>query len=51
MTHHLGYEKHNSVGNNSGNSRNGTTSKTVKGRRGQIEIEVPRDAMLNLSHS
>jgi len=43
MTHHLGYEKHNAAGNNSGNSRNGTTPKVLKGKRGQVEIEVPRD--------
>src|SRR5918998_4249282 len=43
MTHHLGYEKHDSKGNNSGNSRNGSTPKTLKGKRGQVEIEVPRD--------
>ena len=43
MTHHLGYEKHNPDGNNSGNSRNGTSPKTLKGKRGQVEIEVPRD--------
>lgn len=43
LTHHLGYEKHDSKGNNSGNSRNGTTPKTLKGKRGQIEIDVPRD--------
>ncbi len=43
MTHHLGYEKHDSSGNNSGNSRNGTTPKTLKGKRRQLEIEVPRD--------
>ena len=43
LTHHLGYEKHDPVGNNSGNSRNGTTPKVVKGKRGQVEIEVPRD--------
>ncbi len=43
MTHHLGYEKHSPAGNNSGNSRNGTTPKTLKGKRGQMEIEVPRD--------
>jgi putative transposase len=43
MTHHLGYEKHSPSGNNSGNSRNGTTPKTLKGKRGQMEIEVPRD--------
>ncbi len=27
MAMHLGYEKHDPIGNNSGNSRNGTTSK------------------------
>ncbi len=43
MTHHLGYEKHSSAGQNSGNSRNGKSKKTIKGKRGQIEIEVPRD--------
>src|SRR4028118_2012200 len=43
LTHHLGYEKHNPAGNNSGNSRNGTTPKTLKSKRGQLEIEVPRD--------
>src|SRR6516162_2599090 len=35
LTNHLGYEKHDPVGNNSGNSRNGTTSKTVKGDFGE----------------
>ena len=34
LTHHLGYERHNSAGDNSGNSRNGTTPKTMKGKRG-----------------
>ncbi len=43
MTHHLGYEKHDAAGNNSGNSRNGKSKKTIKGKRGQVEIEVPRD--------
>ena len=43
LTHHLGYEKHGSSGDNSGNSRNGKSKKTIKGKRGQIEIEVPRD--------
>ena len=27
LTHHLGYEKHDPAGNNSGNSRNGTSQK------------------------
>ena len=43
LTHHLGYEKHDPAGNNSGNSRNGTSGKTVKGDFGQLELEVPRD--------
>jgi putative transposase len=43
MTHHLGYKKHDSVGDHTGNSRNGTTTKTIKGKRGQSSINVPRD--------
>ena len=31
MTEHLGYEKHDQAGNNSGNSRNGKTTKALKG--------------------
>jgi putative transposase len=43
LTHHLGYDKHDAAGDNSGNSRNGTTPKTIKGKRGQVQIDVPRD--------
>ncbi len=43
LTHHLGYAKHAPEGNNTGNSRNGTSPKLVKGKRGQVEIAVPRD--------
>ena len=43
MTDHLGYDKHDPVGHNSGNSRNGATSKTLKGDFGEIELETPRD--------
>jgi putative transposase len=43
LTHHLGYEKHSATGDNSGNSRNGTTPKTLRGKRGQVRIDVPRD--------
>jgi putative transposase len=43
LTHHLGYEKHDPVGNNSGNSRNGKTTKVLKGEVGEIPIAVPRD--------
>lgn len=43
LTHHLGYQKHDAAGDNSGNSRNGTTPKTLKGKRGQVQLDVPRD--------
>lgn len=43
LTHHLGYEKHAVAGRGSGNSRNGTSSKTLKGETGELTIEVPRD--------
>ena len=43
LTSHLGYEKHDPAGNNSGNSRNGVTRKKVKGEFGEIELETPRD--------
>jgi putative transposase len=43
LTHHLGYEKHDPGGKGSGNSRNGTSAKTLKGDFGEVEIEVARD--------
>lgn len=43
LTHHLGYEKHDSAGHNSGNSRNGTSAKTVRGEFGELVVETPRD--------
>ena len=43
MTAHVGYEKHDATGNNTGNSRNGTSAKTIKGTFGTMPIEVPRD--------
>jgi len=43
MTHHLGYPPHDVAGDNSGNSRNGRSKKTITGKRGAVEIEVPRD--------
>lgn len=43
MDSHLGYEKHSPEGINTGNSRNGKTSKTVKTTLGEVELEVPRD--------
>jgi putative transposase len=43
LTVHLGYEKHDAAGDNSGNSRNGTTPKTLKGEFGKLALETPRD--------
>ena len=43
MTHHLGYEKSSKDGYNTGNSRNGTSSKKVLTRDGELDIEIPRD--------
>jgi len=43
MTDHLGYDKHSVAGNNTGNSRNGTSVKTLKTTKGDLRIEVPRD--------
>jgi transposase-like protein len=43
MTEHLGYEKYSNTGDNSGNSRNGHTEKTVLLENQSTTIEVPRD--------
>ena len=43
LTVHLGYGKHDPAGRNSGNSRNGTTPKTLKGEFGHLELATPRD--------
>ncbi|GAB4102982.1 IS256-like element IS1554 family transposase [Micromonospora taraxaci] len=44
MTEHLGYEKHESAGVESGNVRNGTRAKTVLTEaNGPVQIDVPRD--------
>ncbi len=43
LTEHVGYEKHDVSGHNSGNSRNGKSAKTLKGTFGTMPIEVPRD--------
>lgn len=49
MSEHLGYEKHDPEGRNSGNSRNGTRAKTVLTEIGPVEIEVPRDTTSRFS--
>ncbi len=43
LDHHLGYTQYEHKGRHTGNSRNGYSSKTLKGDHGSIEIETPRD--------
>jgi putative transposase len=43
MDDHLGYGKHDPVGRDGGNSRNGTRGKTVLTEAGLVELAVPRD--------
>lgn len=40
---HLGYERGDPAGRGSGNSRNGTSPKTVLTDAGAIPLEIPRD--------
>jgi putative transposase len=43
LTEHLGYDKHETAGRGSGNSRNGSTAKTVLTEVGPVPLQVPRD--------
>ena len=43
LSSHLGYERGDPAGRGSGNSRNGTSGKTVLTDDGEVQIEVPRD--------
>ena len=43
LTVHLGYGKHDRAGRNTGNSRNGTSPKTLKGEFGNLELATPQD--------
>lgn len=43
MDAHLGYEKHDVSGNNTGNSRNGSFPKTIQTEHGESTIQIPRD--------
>ena len=43
LTTHLGYAPHAVEGRGSGNSRNGTTSKTVQTAQGTVPLDIPRD--------
>ena len=43
LTKHLGYDKHDPAGHGSGNSRNGSTPKTVLTEVGPVPLDIPRD--------
>jgi len=43
LAEHLGHNKHESVANDSGNTRNGSSAKTLKGDFGALPIDIPRD--------
>ena len=43
LADHLGYEPHDSAGRGSGNSRNGTSRKTVTTEIGEVELAITRD--------
>ena len=40
---HLGHDKHETVANENGNTRNGSSAKTLKGDFGALPIDIPRD--------
>ena len=43
MNPHLGHTRHGSVGNSTGNVRNGHSAKTISGDFGEVDIAIPRD--------
>lgn len=43
LAEHLGYDKHDPAGRGSGNSRNGSSPKTVDTEIGPVRVDVPRD--------
>ena len=43
MTDHLGHDKSGTVNNDSANTRNGHSGKTLKGDFGALAIDIPRD--------
>lgn len=43
LTNHLGYAAHAPEGRGSGNSRNGTTGKTVQTDQGNLPLDIPSD--------
>jgi hypothetical protein len=43
LTEHLGYERHQEPPGGSGNTRNGSTAKTLATEHGPVEVSTPRD--------
>jgi putative transposase len=43
LTEHLGYERHQEPPGGTGNTRNGSTPKTLATEHGQVLIKTPRD--------
>ena len=43
LTEHLGYAAHAPEGRRSGNTRNGSTAKTVQTAHGDLPLQTPRD--------
>ena len=43
LTDHLGYQAGDAAGRGSGNSRNGTTPKTIATEIGEVRLDQPRD--------
>ena len=51
LTEHLGHDRHESVANATGNTRNGKSKKTLKGEFGELPIDVPHDCHAALNPS
>ena len=51
LTDHLGYERHDRAGRGSGNSRNGTSPKTIATAIGEVQLDQPRDRAGTFSSS
>jgi len=49
MSEHLGYDRHDPVGRDGGNSRNGTRTKTVLTEIGPVEIERAAPRLISLA--
>ncbi len=43
LSDHLGYDRYETAGRGTGNSRNGSSSKTVRTEIGEVSVQVPRD--------